>query len=215
MPDYLIRSPGLDQNTSEAFKRKLVRIGERLGLNAGYIGAVMSFETGGTFDPAQKNLAGSGAVGLIQWLPRDETGMTYAGVTTNQLASMSAIEQLDYVEKWFAPVASRLKAPGDYYLAVFSPAFIGSPPETIMFSAAKEPKKYAQNKGLDTDGDGLITVGDVVKKFSSFVAKAESLPPIEVKEVSNTSPRAFQVVALGLTIFSLSRLRWLARRQTR
>ena len=49
-----------------------------------YLYAVMSFETGGTFDPAQKNMAGSGATGLIQFMPDTAKGL---GTSTTEAIS--------------------------------------------------------------------------------------------------------------------------------
>lgn len=171
----LLRSPGLAENTSEAFRCELVAMGQRLMLDAGLIGAVMSFETGGKYDPALKNLAGSGATGLIQFMP---STAKILGTTTDELAQMTAVEQLHYVEKFFQPWAGRLHAPLDYYLAVFSPAFVGKPASTVMYSAPS--KAYEQNAGLDADGDGHITVGDVGKKFGGLVASAQAKAPIPV-----------------------------------
>ena len=39
--------------------------------------AVMSFETGGTFDPGIRNAAGSGATGLIQFMPSTAAGLRH------------------------------------------------------------------------------------------------------------------------------------------
>lgn len=178
----LLRSPGLAENTDEAFRRALVEMGARLDLDPGLIGAVMSFETGGSFDPAQTNLAGSGATGLVQFMP---STARLLGTTTEELAQMSAVEQLDYVEMIYEPWAGRLYQPIDYYLVVFSPAFVGDPPATPMYSAPS--KAYEQNSGLDVDGDGVITVGDVTRRFGGLVATAETKPPIVVDLDAPTS----------------------------
>lgn len=50
---------------------------------------VMSFETGGSFSPSERN--GIGATGLIQFLPGTPRGL---GTTTDQLANMSSVDQL-------------------------------------------------------------------------------------------------------------------------
>ena len=59
---------------------------KRMGVSEDYLYAVMSFETGGTFDPAQKNMAGSGATGLIQFIPSTAEGL---GTSTSELARMT------------------------------------------------------------------------------------------------------------------------------
>jgi membrane-bound lytic murein transglycosylase B len=54
---------------SDAFKRKVIVISQGLGVSPDFLMACMAFETGETFSPAIKNAAGSGAVGLIQFMP--------------------------------------------------------------------------------------------------------------------------------------------------
>jgi soluble lytic murein transglycosylase-like protein len=63
------------ESTSREFQEKVVQIAERLGTNPNFLMAVMSFETGGTFSPSVRNQAGSGAVGLIQFMPRTAQGL--------------------------------------------------------------------------------------------------------------------------------------------
>src|SRR3990167_3056635 len=60
----------------------------------------MAFETNRTFDPGQCNAAGSGAIGLIQFMP---STAHLLGTTTEQLAQMTAVEQLAYVRRYFEP----------------------------------------------------------------------------------------------------------------
>jgi hypothetical protein len=57
--------------------------------------AAMAFETGETFSPSIKNKA-SGATGLIQFMRSTAKG---SGTTTAALAEMTAVDQLDFVEK--------------------------------------------------------------------------------------------------------------------
>ena len=57
------------ENTSEAFRRKVLEIADRLLIDPNFLMAIMSFESGATFDPNIKNAAGSGATGLIQFMP--------------------------------------------------------------------------------------------------------------------------------------------------
>ena len=47
----------------------------RLGISEADLMAVMSFETGGTFNPGIRNAAGSGATGLIQFMPSTAAGL--------------------------------------------------------------------------------------------------------------------------------------------
>ena len=67
----------------KAFMDGIDRLAEKYQVSPVDILSVMAFETGGSFDPAQKNLAGSGATGLIQFMPDTARGL---GTTTQQLA---------------------------------------------------------------------------------------------------------------------------------
>ena len=52
----------------QEFQAAVLDTAQRLGVNPNDLYAVMSFETGGTFNPGIKNAAGSGATGLIQFM---------------------------------------------------------------------------------------------------------------------------------------------------
>ena len=98
---------------------------------------------------------------------------------TDELAAMTAEEQLDWVKKFYAKVGTgNIHNATDHYMAVFSPAFIGKPHSTPMYSAPS--KAYQQNKGLDRDKDGVITVGDVSRTFMGVINRAQGRPPIPV-----------------------------------
>lgn len=167
---------GLRQHTSAGFRSALAEMALGLGLNPSYIAAPMAVETGHTFSPSIQNPF-TRATGLIQFMPPTATAM---GTSVEALKRMSATEQLAYVKRFFAPYAGRIRpdVPGDYYLAIFYPALIGHDPGTVIYSAGDTG--YAQNAGLDRNGDGVITVGDVTGTVNGVVAEAETRPPIDV-----------------------------------
>lgn len=164
------------RGTSSAFRSALAEMALSLGFDPSYIAAVMSIETGHTFSPSIQNPFTS-ATGLIQFMPSTAAAM---GTSIAALKRMSAVEQLAWVKKFFQPHVGRIRrdVPGDYYLAVFYPAYIGRDPSTVIFSAGETG--YAQNAGLDRNGDGVITVSDVTGTVDGVVASARARPPIEV-----------------------------------
>lgn len=166
---------GLRQ-TSSAFRSALAEMALSIGLDPSYIAAVMKVETGGTFSPSIRNPF-TGATGLIQFMPATARAM---GTSTDELGRMSNIQQLEWVKRFFRPYLNRIRphVPGDYYLAVFYPAMIGRAPDTVIYSAGDTG--YAQNAGLDRNGDGLITVSDVTGTVDGVVAAARQRPPLEV-----------------------------------
>lgn len=151
---------------SQAFKAKVIEIAGRLGVSPGYLMACMAFETGETFDPAIKNAAGSGATGLIQFMPGTARAL---GTTVEALADMTALEQLDYVEKYFKPYRGKLKTLEDVYMAILYPAAIGKPGSHVLFETGSVA--YEQNKGLDEDRDGNITLAEISAKVRAKYEK--------------------------------------------
>jgi hypothetical protein len=124
--------------------------------------ACMAFETAETFKPDIRNAAGSGAIGLIQFMP--STCAAY-GVTVAHMAVLTAVEQLDYVERYFMAWKGRLKTLGDVYGAILWPGMIGKADSWPIFNRddPNHPKLYLQNKGLDYNSDGEITRAEIVQ----------------------------------------------------
>src|SRR3546814_174031 len=54
---------------SQEFRDRIWWIAEELGLNPDDLMACIAWESGETFSPSIKNMAGSGATGLIQFMP--------------------------------------------------------------------------------------------------------------------------------------------------
>jgi len=154
-------------NTTQAFRDKVLQIAARLEANPNFLMAVMSFESGGTFSPSVKNQAGSGAVGLIQFMPATARGL---GTTTEELVGMTAEAQLDFVEKHFKPFKGRLKTLEDTYMAVLFPRAVGKGNDFVLFE--RPSVAFTQNRGLDIDGDGRITVFDASSRVREVLTSA-------------------------------------------
>jgi hypothetical protein len=144
------------KKVSEDFKAKVIEIAMDLDVEANYLMAAMAFESGETFSPSVLNRSGSGAVGLIQFMPSTASGL---GTSSANLAAMTAVEQLDYVHKYFKSYRGRLKTLDDVYMVILWPAAVGKPGSYVLFDSGdkKHPKRYLQNKGLDKDQDGKVT----------------------------------------------------------
>jgi hypothetical protein len=136
----------------------LSKVQEITGELFGYEGAdgdllsCIAFETGRTFSPSVENLAGSSAIGLLQFTrdPRLEMG-----VTRSQLAAMTAVQQLKYVREYFLRRhPERMNNIEDMYMAILWPAAVGKP---AHFRMAMTNLQYRQNAGLDMNSDGIIT----------------------------------------------------------
>jgi hypothetical protein len=149
-------------HVSAAFRSRVQEIAAGLSPDpdcASWLMSAMAFETGQTFSPAIRNAAGSGAVGLIQFMPQTAASL---GTTVADLGAMSAEAQLECVAEYFRPWTGRLHNVGDLYGAVIWPAMIGKPDSYVCFDKADpdHPKRYLQNIGLDTNRDGKTTRGE-------------------------------------------------------
>lgn len=151
------------KRVSPAFRVEVIRIASDLGCNPDYLMACMAFETGRTFMPDIRNAAGSGACGLIQFMPSTAQAL---GTSTDALAKMSAVKQLEWVCQYFWSKRGKLKTLSDMYMAILWPAAVGKSDDYILFDKrdSKNPKRYIQNAGLDWNKDGQITKGEATKK---------------------------------------------------
>lgn len=153
---------------SRQFREAVRLASQRLGIDPNHLMAVMAFETGETFSPSIRNAAGSGAVGLIQFMP--DTAKKTLGTSTAELAKMDAVSQLAYVERYLAQFRGRMKDVADAYMAVLWPKGIGIPLDSVLWDAGKWPTTYRQNAGLDANRDQRITkreaAGKVIDKLS-------------------------------------------------
>ncbi len=141
------------------FIAEVEAIAERVGARPEHVMALMSFETGGSFDPAQRNLAGGSATGLIQFMPDTAAGM---GTSTAELARMSSVEQLAYVERYLAQphLQGRLGSIEGLYSSVLS-GHARPDPSTTLFSEGT--RAYRANSALDYNRDGIITSGEAAQ----------------------------------------------------
>lgn len=150
---------------SQDFLKKLAEISQRLKVVPEYLMAAMGFETGGSYSPSVKNPY-SGATGLIQFMPSTAKSL---GTSTEALSKMTALEQLDYVEKYFQPHTDRLKTLEDVYMSILWPVAIGKGSEYILFKQGTI--EYKQNAGLDIDKNGDVTAQEATRLVREFLPK--------------------------------------------
>jgi uncharacterized protein (DUF2345 family) len=145
-----------------AFYEKVKVVANELNCSHIDLLCCMAFETGRTFNPALRNSIG--ATGLIQFIRPTAIAL---GTTTDQLATLTRVEQMDWVLKYFkrGPIG-RLKLTRvtleDLYMAILWPAAVGKPDDYVLFS--KPSLAYQQNNGLDKNSDGNITKAEAAQK---------------------------------------------------
>jgi hypothetical protein len=157
-PYDMIQGVKGNPNVSDEFITKVEKIADNLSTLPEWLLTVMSFETGGTFNPAQTTSASS-AVGLIQFLSATANGL---GTSTAELAQMTSVEQLKFVELYFIPRTKQ--GPGLSTLeGVYTAVLSGTPtdqPNDVQFTSPSNA--YTANAPLDINGDGTIRVGESI-----------------------------------------------------
>jgi hypothetical protein len=157
---------------SATFRARVAWIAATLALDVNWIMACIAWESGESFSPSKKNMAGSGATGLIQFMPSTAADL---GTTTAALAKMTAEDQLNYVYKYFRLMIKQhgpIKSIEDCYMAILWPAAVGKP---ITFQLFKSQVQYRQNSGLDTNKDGVITKYEAASHVREKLAKGMAL----------------------------------------
>ena len=149
------------KRVSQEFKYRMIDIAIDLNIPVDFLMACIAFESGRSFRPDKKNMAGSGATGLIQFMPATALAL---GTTTDALAKMSAEDQLFYVHKYFLPYRNKLQTIEDVYMAVLWPRAIGQPEDYVLFDIMTKPTTYRQNASLDFNQDGKITKWEAAAK---------------------------------------------------
>lgn len=147
---------------SPDFRARVFRLCDNLNWSDAapdYLMACMAFETGRSFSPSQRNYAGGSAIGLIQFMPATARGL---GTSREKLARMSAVQQLDYVERYFRPQASRIRTLEDMYMAILWPRGVGRAMEYVLWKTGT--RAYAANRGLDKNRDGRVTKYEAAAK---------------------------------------------------
>lgn len=162
---------------SQAFRDKVRGVAADLGCDPSDLMACMAWESGRSFRPDVKNMAGSGATGLIQFMPATAAGLK---TTTDALGAMTAEAQLAYVERYFAPYKGKLHSLSDLYMAILFPPAVGKPDAFVLFDATDKdhPARYRQNAGLDVNRDGHVTKREAAMKVVAI--KGEGFNPLNV-----------------------------------
>lgn len=146
------------QGNALAFINKVYDVSNRLNINPNWLMAIMYFESAKTFNPAIQNPY-TNATGLIQFMPQTATEL---GTSIAALKNMSAVEQLEYVYKYYARYKSKLKSYIDLYLTTFFPLAVGKSDDFVLETNNIPASLIAnQNPVFDLNNDNVVTVGEI------------------------------------------------------
>lgn len=160
-------------------ERRIQQVCTLLGINPAWLMMVMWSESrlnaqavnkqpGDSDNPQIR--AATRATGLIQIMP--DTALNL-GTTTKALYAMNAIDQLNYVYKYFKPWTGKIKSYFDLYLITFFPDAIGKPDDYILQTKKLSASTIAkQNPFFDVNKDGKLTVGEIKRRMYESIPKA-------------------------------------------
>lgn len=154
---------------SSVFRDRVRWICSELGFNPDWLMSCMAWESGETFSSGVTNMAGSGAVGLIQFMPSTAKAL---GTTTAALAALSAEDQLRYVYSYLAPFKGRVHTLSDLYMTILWPAGVGKAED---YNLGWSGITYRQNAGLDTNKNGVITKAEAAQHVADKLTKGLKL----------------------------------------
>ncbi len=153
---------------------------DTIGTPVDALATVIGFETGGTFSPHIRNAAGSGATGLIQFMPSTARNL---GTTTDALAAMSFTEQLAYVVRYFKSFKRDLGTLERLYCCIFWPAAIDQDDDYVIGRAPS--KVYTQNAGFDVGHHGYFTRGDICRAVRALRAGADDKARVSIPGIAD------------------------------
>lgn len=141
------------------FINKVKDISAKLGIDPNWLMAIMYWESAKTFSPSIQNPIG--ATGLIQFMPSTARGL---GTSTSELKNMTAVEQLDWVYKYYSSYKNKLNSYVDTYFVTFFPLAVGKPDDYVLKTNTLSASLIAnQNPAFDIDKNKTVQVWEVKK----------------------------------------------------
>lgn len=168
---------GKVKENKTAFEAKVRSIAMQLSIDPNWL-MINMFSESGLNSSIENSI---GCVGLIQFC-HDSSGNTSKNINgeivdLQQLKNLSNVDQLDYVYKYYAPYAGRIKTFEDLYMIDFFPIALGWDDDKVIESSTLSAANIAKsNPSFDINKDGQITVGEfksVVRKKLPFGYKTE------------------------------------------
>lgn len=160
------------------FLDEVQKVSEKYEINPADLVGLMASES--SLNPAADN---GTHVGLIQFSADRAKEL---GTTQEELVKMSRVQQMKFVEKYFDIVKlPKGASKGELYTSVFMPEYtdkgtdfeLSTKFDKFSDGESGNPSVYADNKGLDADDDGFVTVGEmgsrITKKQEEFGISSE------------------------------------------
>jgi hypothetical protein len=172
------------------FRMKVKAICAELDINPDDLMVCMAHETDYTFKASMRAYNNKYAVGLVQFTPisvkdlnkhEEDPERKKKPLTLDELAAMSELTQLDWVQKYFRiriNTFGPLKTLEDLYASILCPAAVHQPDSFKCYFAGTS--EYVKNSGLDKGPDG---------KPKGYITKADMSAPVLEKRVIGKQER--------------------------
>ncbi|MEZ4827365.1 MAG: transglycosylase SLT domain-containing protein [Bacteroidia bacterium] len=170
---YLMDKASMLYLILQPLRDKVREIAGMLKVPPEWLMAVMYSES--KFDAAVLNHRGSGATGLIQFMPAAAEDLN---VSLQRIRKMNHLQQLEYVYLYLEQVRERYgdyESLADLYLAILYPK--ARKQDYCYTLYAKPGKSYDQNAGLDENKDGRVTVSDIDRRMKRLYPTAYMVEP--------------------------------------
>jgi len=165
---YLMDKAAMHVSDLNTFEHKVREISSQLRVPPEWLMAVMYSES--KFDASARNFKGSGATGLIQFMPAAASEMN---VSLERLRRMDHVQQLEYVYLYLQTVRDRygdFQSLTDLYLGILYPKALG---QDFCYTLYTKPSQaFQQNAGLDENKDGRVTVSDIDRRMQRLYPTA-------------------------------------------
>ncbi|MFK7923861.1 MAG: transglycosylase SLT domain-containing protein [Bacteroidia bacterium] len=165
---YLLEKAAEHITNLDAFEAKVRDVSQMLDVPPEWLMAVMYAES--AFDPGVANHQGSGAIGLIQFMPATAESLH---VSAERLKRMDAVQQLEYVYLYLQQIRERngdFDSLTDLYLSILYPK--ARKQDYCYTLYAKPTIAYRQNSVLDEDKDGRVTITDIDRRMKRLFPSA-------------------------------------------
>ncbi|WNG46708.1 hypothetical protein F0U60_23265 [Archangium minus] len=175
---------------SPEFRMKVKAICADLEISADDLMVCMAHETDYTFSASKRAYNNKNAVGLIQFTPvavkdlnrnEEDPERKKKPLTLDELAGMSELTQLDWVQKYFRlriNAFGPLKTLEDLYASILCPSAVHQPDTFKCFFAGSA--EYARNASLDKGPDG---------QPKGYISKADMSAPVLMKRIKGKEER--------------------------
>lgn len=156
-------------------------------VDANDVANFMAVETAGTFSTtitSGKN--GKGAVGLAQFtnIAIEQMNKSRAPgdkLSKDKISKMDFTQQSKVVTEYLSDALGMRGMKGkavsgaDLYTAVFSPAAVGKPMNSTVYSKSGSRRNYNANRSLDKNRDGRITKAELTSRLNDWARQGEAL----------------------------------------